>query len=185
MKLRPQQLKKLANERGVTVEQLAGAIERTGLEGDHAVSAIKNWMGGRDHPRCKLKDVERLAGAVGASVSEIASFVSMVRNHRGSPQKAKLVTDLIQGQHIDEARNRLRFSTKRAAVNVLKALEAAAADAEAAGANYEALHVTESRVDGGMHIKRFQPKDRGRAHPILKRTSHITVALSEKTGSRR
>ena len=57
---------------------------------------------------------------------------------------------------------------------------AAIADAEVADADIGALVVAESRVDGAVHIKRFQPKDRGRAHPILKRTCHITVGVEER-----
>jgi len=74
----------------------------------------------------------------------------------------------------------LAFSTKRAAVHVRKALKAAMADAESLGVSEESLVVVESRVDEGPHIKRFRPKDRGRAHPILKRTSHITVGVEER-----
>ncbi|MEM1331164.1 MAG: 50S ribosomal protein L22 [Planctomycetota bacterium] len=107
-------------------------------------------------------------------------FTSEVRNHRGSPTKARLVADLVRGKPVDEAMNLLTFSTKRAATNVKKALAAAIADAEQADADVTRLFVAESRVDEGMHIKRFQPKDRGRAHPILKRTSHITVGVEER-----
>ena len=185
MKLRANKLKELAEARGVTLEQLAGAAERPGLQGDAAVSAVRNWMMGRNHPRAGAADIERLASALGVQLKDIAAFVSMVRDHRGSPKKAKLVTDLIQNRGVDEARDMLRFSSKRAAVNVLKALDAAAADAEQFGADYTELVVIESRIDGAQHIKRFQPKDRGRAHPILKRTSHITVGVAERSSARR
>lgn len=74
----------------------------------------------------------------------------------------------------------LRFSTKRAAENFRKALLAAMADADQAGADQGNLFVSEIKVDNGMHIKRFRPKDRGLAHPILKRTSHITVSVQER-----
>jgi large subunit ribosomal protein L22 len=94
------------------------------------------------------------------------------------------VVDLVRGRGVDEASDLLRFSTKRAAVNVRKAIEAARADAEEAGADVSALVVAECRIDNAPHIKRFRPKDRGRAHPILKRTSHITVGLQEREGAR-
>jgi large subunit ribosomal protein L22 len=81
---------------------------------------------------------------------------------------------------VDEALNLLSFTTKRAAVNMKKALNAAIADAERAEADVTSLYVVESRVDDGGMIKRFQPKDRGRAHPIEKRLSHITIGLEEK-----
>ncbi|USO00437.1 MAG: 50S ribosomal protein L22 [Phycisphaeraceae bacterium] len=109
--------------------------------------------------------------------------MSRVAHHRGSPRKAKLVVDLIRGRTADEADEMLRFSTKRAAANVRKALLAARADAQEAGADSTELLVAECRIDEGPHIKRFRPKDRGRAHPILKRTSHITVGLQERPGA--
>ena len=183
MRLRADELKRRAEEMGVSVEQLAGAVERTGLEGAAAEKAVRNWISGRDHPRCKKTDIERLADAVGCEAREIACFVSRVNHHRGSPRKAKLLVDMIRGRGADEAEEMLRFSTKRAAVNVRKALEAARADAQEAGADSSALYVAECRVDEGPHIKRFRPKDRGRAHPILKRTSHITVGLQERPGT--
>ena len=181
MKLRGDELKRRAGEVGVSVDQLGEALARTGLTGERATRAVRNWIGGRDHPRCKKGDIERLAQAVGCRPADIVSFQSQVRHHRGSPKKAKLVIDLVRGKTLSEAENLLRFSSKRGSVNVWKALEAARADAEDAGADVGSLVVAESRVDRGPHIKRFQPKDRGRAHPILKRTSHITVAVEERS----
>lgn len=186
MKLRAQRLKELADQGGVGIEDLASAVERTGLERsedpkrDRATKAVRNWLAGRDHPRCKAQDIRRLAAAVGAEPRDIARFESRVRFHRGSTQKARLVADLVRGKPVDEALNALTFSPKRAAVNLRKALDAAIADAEQADADVTSLVVTESRVDEGAHIKRFRPKDRGRAHPILKQTSHITVAVEER-----
>lgn len=184
MKLRAEELKSRAKQAGVSIEQLAASIERTGLEGASAEKAVRNWVSGKDHPRCKGVDIEALASAVGCGAGDIARFVSKVNHHRGSPKKAKLVVDMVRGRPFEEANDLLRFSTKRAAVNVRKALEAAKADAEEAGVDSTALVVAESRIDEGPHIKRFQPKDRGRAHPILKRTSHITIGLQERSGAR-
>ena len=59
-------------------------------------------------------------------------------------------------------------------------LKSAIANAEQASADVSRLVVVESRVDEGPTIKRFQQKDRGRAHPIMKRTSHIIVAVDIK-----
>ena len=184
MKLRAEELKKRASEAGVSIGQLAASVERPGLEGAVAEKAVRNWISGRDHPRCKGADIAALAGAVGCGASDIARFVSKINHHRGSPKKAKLVIDMVRGRPADEANDLLRFSTKRAAVNVRKALEAALADAEEAGADVNTLIVAESRIDQAPHIKRFQPKDRGRAHAILKRTSHITIGLQERSGAR-
>ncbi|MEZ6318972.1 MAG: 50S ribosomal protein L22 [Phycisphaerales bacterium] len=180
MKLRSEQLKKKSDEAGVSVEQLAEAVSRTGLKGENAISAVRNWMSGRDHPRARREDIERLSEVLGVLPKDVCRFTSEVRHHRGSPKKAKLIVDMIRGKSIDDALNALTFSTQRAAVNVKKALHAAISEAEQADADQTRLFVAESRVDKSVHIKRFQPKDRGRAHPILKRTSHITVGVQER-----
>jgi large subunit ribosomal protein L22 len=180
VRLRAEELKKRAAEAGVTPEQLADAVSRDGLTGPSALSAVRNWMAGRDHPRCRRADIENMATAVGCLPRDIGKFTSMVRGHRGSPKKAKLVADLIRGKNAVDADNMLRFSTKRAAVNFRKALQAAMADADLLGADESNLIVSEAKVDGGMHIKRFKAKDRGRAHQILKRTSHITLSVQER-----
>ncbi|XHC26559.1 50S ribosomal protein L22 [Phycisphaerales bacterium ac7] len=90
-----------------------------------------------------------------------------------------LVVEMIRGRSFAEADALLQFSPKRAATMVRKVLNAAVADAEAANADVARLVVSEAKADGAVIIKRFQPKDRGRAHPIQKRTSHITVSVEE------
>lgn len=180
MKLRGDRLKQIAEERGVSREQLAAAVERVGIKGPNALKAINNWFEGNDHPRCKAQDIAKLAQAVGAQTKDIARFTSYVMYHRGSPRKADLLVDLIRGKNVLEAENMLTFTTKRAALNVKKALQAAISDAQQYNADEDALFVVESRIDDAPQIKRFQPKDRGRAHPIIKRQSHITVAVEER-----
>lgn len=180
MRLRANELKKRAAAAGVSVEQLADAVSRDGLTGDKALSAVRNWLGGKGQPGCTKSDIEAMANVVGCLPREIVKFTSQVRNHRGSPKKAVLVADMIRGKSFEEANNMLQFSTKRASVNFQKALKAAVADAEQLGADPSSVFVSEVTVDRGMHIKRFQPKDRGRAHPIVKRTSHITLSLQER-----
>ena len=128
----------------------------------------------------EVSHFQALATAVGCLPKDISKFTSYVRNHRGSQKKAKLVVDMIRGKSLDEATQMLQFSTKRASVNINKALMAAQADAEQLGADIGELFVSEATVDRATHIKRFRPKDRGRAHPILKRTSHITVSVQER-----
>ncbi len=180
MKLRSNELTKRAGEVGVSAEQLAAAVTRDGRSDKAAASAVKNWMAGRDHPRCRKTDIEALATAVGCLPKDISKFTSEVRNHRGSQKKAKLVVDMIRGKNLEEATQMLAFSTKRASVNIGKALMAASSDAEQLGAEMSELYVCEATVDRATHIKRFRPKDRGRAHAILKRTSHITVSVQER-----
>lgn len=99
---------------------------------------------------------------------------------RISWRKARLVTDLIRGMRCNEASEMLRFTNKRAAFFVQRVLKSAMANANDAEANMSRLYVTEARVDGGPIIKRFRPKDRGRAHSIQKRTSHIIIGVSER-----
>ena len=181
MRIQGDNLKRKAEQAGVSVEDLARAIERTGLDGDRAETAVRNWMRGSDHPRCKSEDIRALASALGCRVSEIARFESQVRHHRGSPRKARLLADLIRGKDVLKAENLLTFTTKRAAVNLKKALQAAVTDAQEQGAREDDLVVAVCTVDEGPTIKRFQPKDRGRAHPIMKRTSHITIGVRERT----
>ncbi len=108
------------------------------------------------------------------------AYSNIHRGARISPKKVKPVVDLIRGKSIVEADTLLRLSKKRAAVYVRAALTAARANADQAEVDVRSLVVSDARVDSGPTMKRFQPKDRGRAHKILKRTSHITVAVDTK-----
>lgn len=162
---------------GLSDEALAGAIERPGR---NALSAIRNWRQGNFKPRPTHDDLRNLATALRAEPRSFVKFEGQHRWARISTRKARLVTDLIRGRDIDAAISVLRFSKKRAAVLVTQVLNAAIAAAEEAEADVTRLVVVESRADEGPTIKRFQPKDRGRAHRILKRTSHIVVAVEEQ-----
>jgi len=112
-------------------------------------------------------------------MAEKTKWTSIHRYARVSPRKARLVTGLIADRHVSEALDLLKFTPKRAAVMVDKVLRAAMADADEQEADVRELFVREARVDEGPTIKRFRPKDRGRAHPIMKRTSHIVVTVAE------
>lgn len=184
MRIAGNKLKRRAQAANVSVEQLAEALAEPGFGVSDARSAVNNWMSGRDHPRCRKGHIEKMAKAVGATSKDIAKFTSKVLFHRGSPRKASLIVDLIRGKSVEQAEQLLAFSPKRAAVDVRKALLAAREDAMQADADVTALVVTESTVDQGPRMKRFQPKDRGRAHPIIKAFSHITVSVEEKGSSR-
>lgn len=179
MILNRHKIKTLAGEKGLSNADLAGALARDGFSEKAATSAVNNWMSGRNHPRAKVEDARRLAGALEVEPKDISRYISVSRWQRSSPQKARLVADLIRGKRVDEAENLLIFSPRRAAKMVLKTLRSAIADAEQADADVTQLYVAESRVDEGVTIKRFQPKDRGRAHPIQKKTSHITIGVEE------
>ena len=101
---------------------------------------------------------------------------------RISPYKARPVIDLIRGKDVQEALNILEFTPKKAARLIKKVLESAIANAEH---NYnmdpDRLYVKRAYVDEGPRLKRIWPRAWGRASRILKRTSHITVVVEEKS----
>ena len=98
---------------------------------------------------------------------------------RISPTKVRPVADTIRGRNVQKALDILKFSPQRAAGMISKVLASAVASANEAEADVENLRVSEIRVDEGPRMKRIQQKDRGRAHPILKRFSHIVVVVDE------
>ena len=102
------------------------------------------------------------------------------RYARISPRKARLVADLIRGRDVQDALNVLKFTPNRAAGMLSKVLTSAIASANEAEADVDLLVVAEARVDEGPTIPRWHPKDRGRAHPIKKRTSHLMVAVDQE-----
>ncbi len=99
---------------------------------------------------------------------------------RISARKARLVADLIRGRDVQDALNVLKFAPNRAAGMVSKVLTSAVANANEAEADVDSLYVLSAQVDEGPTLKRWQPKDRGRAHPIMKRTAHIEVVVEEQ-----
>lgn len=102
------------------------------------------------------------------------------RRLRISAQKARLVADQVRGRPVADALDILNFSTKKGAVLVRKALESAIANAENnEGADIDELRVSEIYVDEGLTMKRIRPRAKGRADRIFKRTSHITVTVSD------
>lgn len=109
------------------------------------------------------------------------AYMSKHRGARISPKKARPVIDLVRGKGVDEAIVAMSMCKKRGAYYIRHVLETAKANAvfhgELSSSDARRLCVVDARVDAGPTIKRWRPKDRGRAHPILKRTSHITVAL--------
>lgn len=102
------------------------------------------------------------------------------RYARVSPRKARLVIDLIRGQRVNAAQDILRFTRKRVCAQIQKVLASAIANANEQEADVRNLVVAEARIDEGPYFRRWRPKDRGRAHQILKRTSHIIVVVKER-----
>ena len=100
---------------------------------------------------------------------------------RLSPQKARLVIDLVRGKRVQEALNILKFSPQKAAEIVAKLVSSAVANAEQKGVgDVDRLFVKTIFVDQGPVLRRFMPKGRGSASRIRKPTSHITVVLGEQ-----
>jgi LSU ribosomal protein L22P len=106
---------------------------------------------------------------------------AIARTVRIAPRKVRLVVDLIRGKQVGEAVAILRHTPKAASPVVEKVLKSAVANAEH---NYDLdvnnLVVSEVFVDEGPTLKRFRPRAQGRASAINKRTSHITLVVSEK-----
>ncbi len=106
---------------------------------------------------------------------------AVAKTVRIAARKVRLVTDLIRGKQVGEAIAILRHTPKAASPVVEKVLNSAIANAEH---NYEMdinnLVISEAYVNEGPTLKRFRPRAQGRASAINKRTSHITIVVSEK-----
>ena len=105
------------------------------------------------------------------------------RDVRLSPQKARLVADLIRGKAVEEAIGILEFNTRRGSRVIAKALKAAIANAEATQhVDVDDLYVKTAYVDAGPTQKRFLPRAHGRATRVVKRSSHVTIIVDERPG---
>ena len=112
---------------------------------------------------------------------QITAAKATANTVRIAPRKVRLVIDLIRGKSVGEALSILNFTTRAASPEIEKVLKSAIANAEH---NYDLdianLVVSEAYVNEGPTMKRFRPRAKGSAAPIMKRTSHITVVVSEK-----
>jgi large subunit ribosomal protein L22 len=101
---------------------------------------------------------------------------------RVSPQKARLVVDLIRGQNVGVAVDTLRFTKKRVALEVIKVLQSAIANAEqkSDSVDVDELVVAEAYVDEGPRMKRIRSAPMGRAYRYQRRMSHITVVVEAR-----
>ena len=116
-----------------------------------------------------------------AKVNEQHVSKALLRNARISPRKARLVVDLVRGKHVEEALDILTCSPKKAAPLVEKLVLSAAANAKNnSDIEVDELFVKSIWVDEGRKFGRFMPRAQGRATPIRKRHSHITVVLDER-----
>jgi large subunit ribosomal protein L22 len=104
---------------------------------------------------------------------------------RSAPRKARLVMDHIRGKEVEQARALLTHAPRAVAEDILKLLNSAVANAESAyELGPEELRIMRAFVDEGPTIKRFRPRALGRATPIKKRTSHMTIELTTTANGR-
>ncbi len=101
-------------------------------------------------------------------------------NLRVAPRKARLVVDLVRGKKVQDAKNLLQFTVNKTSTPVLKLLNSAIAGAVNDLKLEEShLYISKITVDEGPKMKRSHPMSRGRAYPIMKRSCHIALTLSE------
>ncbi|MCY3020662.1 MAG: 50S ribosomal protein L22 [Planctomycetota bacterium] len=141
--------------------------------------------------RSKVKNAARIsrkhAGSENAPTAKVVYpngyYGATLRNIRVAPQKVRLVVDQIRGQTVERAREVLRYSRKRAAYYLDRLVLSALgnADVKSEGrVSSEDLMVAECYADEGSRLKRFLAGPHGRARPILRRMSHITVVLGPR-----
>lgn len=105
---------------------------------------------------------------------------AIARYVRISSRKVKIVVDLIRGKSVKEAQAILMFTPKAASEPVAKLLKSAVANAENnLDLSADTLYVAEAYANQGPTLKRFTPRAQGRATPIRKRSSHITIVLDQ------
>lgn len=120
------------------------------------------------------KDIQ----AIGRRNNMANEVSAILRGVRISPQKARLVADLVRGKKVDNALNILTFSPKKGAEIIKKVVESAIANAENNnGADIDELKVKTINVDKGMVLKRIRARAKGRAGKIIKPTCHIKVTV--------
>ncbi len=109
--------------------------------------------------------------------------IARLKHLQASPQKVRLVADLIRGKGVQDAVNTLASTNKYAARPMEKLLKSAIANAENLDemVDVDELFVKEIFVDGGPTLKRLRPAPQGRAYRILKRQSHITIKLDRRS----
>jgi len=106
---------------------------------------------------------------------------AIARHIRIAPRKIRIVIDLIRGKNVGEAFAILKYTPKVGAEVLEKVLKSAIANAEHNyDLNIDNLYVSQAFVDQGPTLKRIHPRSRGQAFKILKRTSHVTLAVKER-----
>jgi large subunit ribosomal protein L22 len=172
---------------GMSVDALADGILPTNLPPERIEqrrkelrSAIQNWEKSLFRPQPSQQDIRDLARALGVEAQDLLEWSACHRFAPIAPRKVRLVADLIRGRTVQDALDVLKFANKRAAVMVDKVLRSAIANADEQEADIERLYVSEARVDKGPvrpGTRRWRPKDRGRAVPFTRLSSHIHVSV--------
>ena len=117
-----------------------------------------------------------------ANTADATVARAVLRDIRHTPQKARRVINLIRGQRVDEALSILKFAPQSAGADLYTLLNSAVANAKQknpAIRDASELWVVEALVDEGRTMKRFRPRAQGRGFRILKRSSHITLTVSD------
>ncbi|HSF78772.1 MAG TPA: 50S ribosomal protein L22 [Steroidobacteraceae bacterium] len=103
-----------------------------------------------------------------------------LRHAHISPQKCRLIADMVRGQPVGQALQVLAYTPKKGARLVRKVLESAIANAEHnLGADVDELKIARIEIDTAPTLKRFQARAKGRGNRIIKRLSHITVTVAD------
>ena len=105
---------------------------------------------------------------------------AFLSNYRQSPRKTRLVTELVKGKTVPQALTALKFLEKRATAPIAKLIASAAANAEKQGENAATLVVKSITVNKGLVRTKSMPRAFGRAPPIRRRMSHVSVTLGKK-----
>src|SRR5260370_2914892 len=148
-------------------------------------SATSSARSPRPDGSAAMSETAAGAGASRACVQrdgeEAMEARAKARYVRVTPRKARRVVDMIRGMPAEEAQAVLQFAPQAASAPVRKVLASAVANAGQAGLHgTESLVVSRAWVDEGPTLKRFRPRAQGRGYRILKRTSHITVIVSDE-----
>ncbi|MDE2144675.1 MAG: 50S ribosomal protein L22 [Patescibacteria group bacterium] len=115
----------------------------------------------------------------------MTSAKAILKNLDIAPRKTRKVADLIRGLTVNEALAQLEVNSLRGAGPIIKLLYSAVANAKNAKLDEAKLYVKEIYVDKGIMLKRYLPRAQGRATPIQKKRSHITLILGEKENAKR
>jgi large subunit ribosomal protein L22 len=107
----------------------------------------------------------------------MADATAKLKNYRQAPRKVRLIADLVRGKSADNALRALSLLPKRGSEPMAKLIRSAISNSKESAEN---LYISKIEVNGGIVFKRFMPRARGKAAPIRKKTSHITLSLSKK-----